>query len=306
MYEILVIKMINYFLEIINNINASLIIAPEVPHAFGDYCLVVVAKAFNIKYLCFKGAKDGRAMSRIYDITSQKHLISDNLKDLGSEKEIQLLIDQYNILQHLDKTPYTKSYLQEFISDKKRSIREVHKLVSQDSKLIKLLSMLAERKYKHLSPTAFRTNQNPYIVVCLHYEPEANICPFGGIYSDQIAFIAKVNAICERNNFVFFVREHPDQFSIPPSGYSANMHWLTNEVLQPRSHAIDNQIKSFTTFRGFCNRIKLSEIVSDGKCKATASVNGNVLLQFAINGKIGICGPSFGDQILITFTLLKI
>mgnify|MGYP001315959406 CR=1 FL=1 len=78
------------------------------------------------------------------------------------------------------------------------------KSLGNRSDMVGLISKNKYRKERYNSKNLaeLTKTKDKYIVLCLHYEPEANCCPYGGIYGDQLAFALKLNSICKKQNIL--------------------------------------------------------------------------------------------------------
>ena len=147
--EALSIYMIDFFYKILKTSTPNIILMPEVPHAFGDYCLVVVAKALNINAVCMRGALSGRALSRMYDPINHKHINTFKLHSENCKKEKEILNNLYDKIVKEGKTPYTKAYETHYRQDLKVAKREVINGLGKRSDMLELISKNRFKKEKY-------------------------------------------------------------------------------------------------------------------------------------------------------------
>lgn len=84
-----------------------------------------------------------------------------------------------------------------------------------------------------------------YVVLFLHYQPEATSCPGGDIFVDQRLCIELLLKYLP-SNYKVYVKEHPHQLSKLKDGYTARMRDLYDDLLKnDRVKLISLGVKSF-------------------------------------------------------------
>jgi hypothetical protein len=125
-------------------------------------------------------------------------------------------------------------------------------------------------------------HEKPYVLVALHYQPEASTDPVGSVFSNQVAFVAELRRLLDRAGLTdvgIVVREHPRQISQRVLGLGE---------LHVRDADFYTQI-SKTQGVDFARPDDDTDSLILRAC-AVASVNGSVLWQGLLQGKPAISG----------------
>ena len=165
-------------------------------------------------------------------------------------------------------------------SDSEFRTNDVLDLISQKASNIRFCRSYIP-SYQHITV---------YILACLHVEPEANICPMGHKYQDQLKFLVQLDAICQINHLKLIVKEHPFQLGLPVTGLKANLHVHRPSSIMPRPLHFYREIQKLKSFAGFSIDVTVESHFDNPNIKAVASVGGAVTLQAAVKGILAITG----------------
>lgn len=122
----------------------------------------------------------------------------------------------------------------------------------------------------------------PYVLVALHYQPEASTDPLGGKFSNQVAFVAALRFALDaagRSNVPILVREHPRQVAARVLGLG-EAHF--------RNQSIYAQLVSIPNVFIAPVDSPIEELLD--RAVAAASVNGSLLWQGLLAGRPTISG----------------
>jgi len=276
-------KLASHYLSLIDSVKPDLILWPEVPHAYGDYVLAALAKQLNIPSIALKATgMQGWKLSRAIDLNTLTHINCETSHN-DTSSVVARLAEQYSLSSNYHCVPYD-SEKKAIQLRKKTIVKNEYLTMSQIPEYTNCLdNILSLKRFVEAHESTDVISRND-IIVFLHFEPEANLCPLGGYYSDQLLFIRRINDWAVSNRSSVFIREHPEQLRLPLSGLNANLHWLSNSSLYPRNSNFLSTLLSFQAVRGFKNRPSLSAILNHPSAPSVASVNGNVLLQARIAG----------------------
>jgi hypothetical protein len=271
------------YYRLIASAQPKLVLWPDVPHAYGDYILAAVAKNLGINNIVVKPTgTQGWKLARLIDLNNLTHIACRDCQ-MSSSKVLARLADQFHLSRNLLSRPYDQEKLNNQILKRRHSKQEYMNYVYHNNGVDCLKNTIKLKQYvqKYESTDDILPTD---ILVFLHYEPEASLCPLGGYYSDQLLFVRRISEWATENGASIYIREHPDQLQIPLSGLSANLHWVDNLSLYPRNDEFLASVLSLPCVRGFKNKHSVQQIFSSITAPSIASVNGNVLLQARIEG----------------------
>ena len=298
--ELLIQNLIQWYYNLLDETQPDIIILPEIPHAFGDYILKIVAEKKKIKVICFKTMVAGKYLWRAYDLCEEKHIEVAQMTTYNARKERKIIREIYERSSNLAVLPYSNKHAKAIKSTGRKAVAEIRNQLHHDTELLVSIEQMINRKKRYYSEykDGINNKEKNRCILFLHYEPEANLAPFGTYYSDQLAFANIINSFCQLNDLELYIRDHPDQFKIPASGYNVNRHWIETENINPRNDLFDKKLENLSEFKGFVNSVLLKDEFKKPECRVIASVNGNILAQGAIAGKLAISGCSFWGESL--------
>ena len=148
--ELYILKGIELYIAFIENKNIDAILLPEVPHAFGDYIIKLVANHYGTKILCFKNAVAGRKLTRLHDLHANKDIIAETLQKDNGEFEMIQLEEVYENAKNLGKLPYSNSHAEFIKNDFRGAHAELKKAMTGSviGKISSILNFYNLKKFK--------------------------------------------------------------------------------------------------------------------------------------------------------------
>ncbi len=274
--------------------------SPEVPHQYGDFMLVCACRILNIPiYFC---RAVGAVSQELFSIHSpfQTHCI--NLEFKHSSKslaEIYAIEKIYNNISSQIRPYPVDKQLQQRSSRSKSNKEFLSKLTTESDESVRSIVFLQNKIDMHLyyiknSSTPDFGAKN--LVLYLHYEPEANSVPCGYSYYDQLTFASKLGSFCFEAGVNLYIKEHPDQLTLPIAGYDVNQHFLTSPHLNPRDITFYKLLRNLPSFKGFLHGVSTETLLIQRVPCAT--LTGSVGLQFSANNiPTIISGPTYYEKL---------
>tara|TARA_B100000886_G_scaffold335824_1_gene293566 strand:- start:72244 stop:73641 length:1398 start_codon:yes stop_codon:yes gene_type:complete len=144
-----------------------------------------------------------------------------------------------------------------------------------------IMQYLVKKSYKKLISNRNKFLHKKYVVLFLHFQPEANTCPGGNIFAQQLIAIQYLNSAIKPLGIHLVIREHPMIFKL-----HFNLTW------RPRSF--------YNAIKNIDKDIYFDDFLQDAKTlinnsQLVASVAGTVLIEANAMGKPTVC---FGNHSL--------
>jgi hypothetical protein len=293
-------KLVGCWLDIIDKKGINLVVSPSVPHRVFDYALYVAAKIRGIRFTMFQMISFGSRTILIDDI--------DKMPDLPANGTFDLPVDVIERMQNVKKNYKEAIPKYEIMhKEKEKKLKGLDTLLKLLKKLISIhkiyttrpntywvqkgktpqqtefnwmqfyLMKLKRRSYvKHLEKqyhrkvAFFDTQDQKYVLVALHYQPEETSCPTGGVYADQALMIHLLDGVLPEN-IQILVKEHRTQF------------YLKNESASGRSLDFYERLSSIS------DRVRLIPVDADpfeliDQALATVTISGTIGWESAIRG----------------------
>lgn len=112
--------------------------------------------------------------------------------------------------------------------------------------LLKSFNYLKKLKNYYDSLTTQPDFKEPYVIVFLHYQPEATTCPGGDIFVDQRLCVESLLRQIPKD-WKVYVKEHPHQFLKKRIGHTSRMKDMYDDLVNcPRVKLIPTEIDTFT------------------------------------------------------------
>ena len=272
--------------------------APQVPHQYGDYLLVAVCRILKIPVFFCRTV--GAVSQELFSVHSPFADSCWNLESLHSEnsKLEKIALEKIYESASSESRPYPiERKLQQRKSRSKANNELLNEILSGESSenTAYLKNKVEMMNYcDKFSSTPISGEKS--LVLYLHYEPEANSVPCGYKYYDQLTYATKLAALCKEVGVSLYIREHPDQLSVPIAGYSVNKHFLLSTNLCPRDINYYKILSSLPSFKGFITNTSIQTLLTQRIPCAT--LTGSVGLQFSIrNIPTIIGGPIYYERV---------
>jgi hypothetical protein len=269
-------SLLGYWWGVLNKFKPEAIIFSAPPHPTFSYLIFELARLLKIKTIVFYGTSVAGRMIWCDDFWRGSELL---LKELANNKDKEFTIDDLNE----DLRLYYKFHTNENNDTTPRSAKYVMKKNNFWNKIIlkikiafkslkdftifkktflyfkKLLVNNAQKEYRRFY------NSHPdfskkFIYLPLHYQPECNTSPLGGVFVNQILMIKILAASLPKGWFVY-VKEHPAQWmafglnytDYRYQGYYRQISQIKNVQLIPaktNSFFLVNQAQAVATVTG--------------------------------------------------------
>jgi hypothetical protein len=219
--------LLGYWYGVLNKFKPEAVIFPAPPHPTFNYLIFELARMLKIKTLMFDGPHIADRLVWYNDFWQGSRVLQEELaKNQGKNFSLNDLNEDFQVYlkfqtdESNDTTPsYTKN-------DFKKN-RLVNKIVFKIKILLnslknftifkkvflyfrKLLRANIQKEYYRYSrqPADF---SKKFIYVPLHYQPECNTSPQGGVFVNQILMI-KILSAALPSGWIIYVKEHPAQW----------------------------------------------------------------------------------------------
>ena len=300
-------RLLKYWLTIVEQYNIDIIISPSIPHRVFDYILYIVAKIKKIEIVMFQMTHFPDSSILIRDIDSTPAYLKAYLKSHPNpstplREDIRKNLEKVKQDYALAIPEYMKEHQKamdgrKFIQGmRNRLINLIHNPLEQFKKddtyyIIKegdfphtTENITYERKIqtykniaylKRLKASYQKISIKPdfskkYLFVALHYQPEENSVPSGGIFGDQILIIELLNAFLSEE-YTIYVKEHKVQFHPGEEG------------------ALGRNSNYYDYVRGISERVQFIDVESDpfeliDHAVATVSIGGTIGWEGIVRG----------------------
>ncbi len=248
-------RYLSYWHGALNKFKPDAIIFPTIPHTVYDFVIYSLAKLYHIKTVMLEPTWIGDRLVIMTDYKNGSAMIEKKMTDYKN-KEVALseisedLQEEYKLQNSkgVDATPIFIKNIKNQYSGLKlliwkiRAIRESILDLSIGRKIANLLQRtFGENLKKEYGSIQVRPDfSKKFIYLPLHYQPERNSSPQGGIYVDQILMAETLSAAL-LEGWWLYVKEHPTQwlyrgltyFSYRFRGYYKAMAKLKNVKIVP-------------------------------------------------------------------------
>lgn len=274
-------------LDIIDELKIDIFICPDVPHRFFDYVFLVACRIKNIEFICFDMVPFGdssviidsvddfprlsikeEVSPKICDAVNDKLCsvrgVSSNYKlwymeeqkkhsDKRLLKALKILMDRMKNWKVLNPVLVYKKIFGKTVwafytkkgcmpKDTEFSLFELFFIHRKINKKLSIYSSLYEEKISQLN---FRSEK--FVLVALHFQPEATTSPTGGVFVDQLLIIEMLDRILPKD-IKIVVKEHKSQFSNAlesPSAGRSEIFYQRLQEFSSRVLQVSVDIKSF-------------------------------------------------------------
>ena len=306
-------KLVVYWFQVLEELKPCAIIFPITPHANYDYIAYQIAKYLDIKtillertgvpglmfvkhsiyeqlygsarYASLPRDENRETIIKKYLLTKRatdNDLLPENMRMRLAQRRVAD-ISQVGLSENLTQiVRYEWSELinRAFRSGITKRIKDVYHLDAQTpigATKERLRAMRTKRRLRKQYKEIARTkplDDSKFCFLALHYQPERNSLPLGGLYVDQINMIEQI-AHCLPDDWTIVVKEHNMQFDYWKLGQKArNDNFYTALASNPRVRVADLD----------CNSV---DLINQSQCVAT------------IAGSVGWQALNLGKPVLV-------
>ncbi|OGF31282.1 hypothetical protein A3H09_02285 [Candidatus Falkowbacteria bacterium RIFCSPLOWO2_12_FULL_45_13] len=216
-----------YWYRVLNKFKPAAVLFSAFPHPIHSYLVYELARLLNIKTLMFDvtsvanrtvWCEDFRQGSRRLEEKIEKNQgVNFSVADLSPD--IQLYLKRYSP-DNNDATPeyFKKDLAKGNLKNKIILLTILFFKSFTDFSVLKKTAVYLKKIFKNNIQKEYRRVHNPqpdlskkFIYAPLHYQPEANTSPTGGIFVSQILMI-RVLAAALPAGWLLYVKEHPGQW----------------------------------------------------------------------------------------------
>ncbi|MDO8430353.1 MAG: hypothetical protein Q7S73_03225 [bacterium] len=270
----LYLNYIRYWNGVFKKYQPEAIIFPTIPHAVYDYLIYSLAKVHKIKTILMEPIWISDRVVIMNDFKNGSEAVSAELKR-HLDRQILLgelsedLQKEYKLQNSKeDATPIWHIYIKNKYSGYKflkLKMQIVLKSIVNFTILRRLQSFLWKQFDSTIKKEYERVQQKPdfskkFIYFPLHYQPERNSSPQGGVFVDQILMAETLSASLSDGRFLY-IKEHPVQwlvrglayFSYRFRGYYEALAGLKNVKLVPiktDTYELTNNSQAVATITG--------------------------------------------------------
>lgn len=276
-------QLLKYWITIVEYYKIDIIIAPSIPHRIFDYILYIVAKIKHIEIVMFQMTHFPDSSILIQDIhatptylknylskhpnpsTPLREDIQRNLEKVQQEyhvaiptymKEHQKAMDGQKLIQNMKHR--VKNFLDHPLDQFQKD--DTYYIITKDGLPHKKTNLTYQRKIqtykniaylKRLKASYQKISVQPdftkkYLFVALHYQPEENSVPSGGVFGDQSLIIELLNSFLS-DEYTIYIKEHKVQFHSREEGAlgrSPHYYHAINNI-SPRVQFVDIESDPF-------------------------------------------------------------
>lgn len=269
---------VKYWNGVLQKYRPEAIIFPTIPHTDYDFVIYALAKIYKIKTVMMEPTWIGDRMVVMNDyidgpqgfikitetLRNQKPSLGAVSGDLRGEYESQAAAKQN------DTTVFVKNIRKQYsgiksLKIKARSFWTTITVLKDFSVFIKIFTYFPRRfrpnqKTEYESVAASPDFGRPFVYLPLHYQPERNSSPQGGVFVDQI-LMAETLSSALPDGWMLYIKEHPtqwffrgpDYFSYRFRGYYQAMARLKNVRIVPMetsSYELISRSRAVATITG--------------------------------------------------------
>lgn len=262
-------RLLRKWFSVINAIKPDLVVSPNIPHRIYDYALYVAAKSQGIKFLSYQITNIPGFLIPMTDIYSlppeayeyeksnfgykemssrAKERINKTRKDYKSaepdyvKKNKQMLgyYKFFSLLKFFVRDPGKHFRFASRAFKKTKTCFKKRNEQIEDSNFsfleVEILRWRGRRYKKRLKKYYDSVAENPdlgkkYVLVTLHYQPEATSTPSGSIYTDQFLMIDMISKTIP-DDWQVLVKEHKMQFHPLSEGEASREKSFYDDVLK--------------------------------------------------------------------------
>lgn len=271
----LYLQYVRYWTGILKKFKPDVLIFPTIPHTVYDFVVHDLGKIFRIKTIMMEPTWINDRMVIMTEYTEG----SEELRRLAADyrnKEVSFgdlrtdLQEEYR-LQTSTETDATPTFVKNIthryrgtrlLAWKMQAVRNSLADLSVGKKAVSFLKRSFGENLKREYETVQRAPDlsKKFVYLPLHYQPERNSSPQGGVYVDQILMVETVSAALPDGWFLY-VKEHPTQwlyrgttyFSYRFRGYYRALAQLKNVILVPidtNTYTLTKQAYAVATITG--------------------------------------------------------
>ncbi len=267
---------VSYWDAVLKECHPDAIIFPTIPHSVYDFVVYALAKHYRIRTVMFEPTWVGDRMIGMHDyrigpdflrtkrvpeeVASPEELSSDIRAEY--ERQVQTEGDATPVFVKNIKHKYSGIRL---LYIKGRSLVTSIFVHKDFSVLFRALMALLRRGKPNLKKEYARITMEPdfakpYVYVPLHYQPERNSAPQGGVFVDQLYLVATLAASLP-DGWSVYVKEHPTQwlyrgvnfFSYRFKGYYEALAKIKNVCVVPietNTYTLTSHSRAVATITG--------------------------------------------------------
>ena len=224
-------KHLAYWNGVLLMLRPDAIIFPTIPHTVYDFVLYRVAKRHGVKTVMMEPTWVGDRLVMLSDYVQGSLGLLEETKNakgaaLGELHEDIQAEYRLQTAKGKDATPVFVKNIQKRYSGWRllmRKLKVVRESISDLSILTKAAESFSRRLRENLKKEHTRVEKAPdfnvpFIYVPLHYQPERNSSPQGGVFVDQLLLIETL-ASALPEGWMLYVKEHPTQWLYRGSRY---------------------------------------------------------------------------------------
>ncbi|MFW7378393.1 MAG: hypothetical protein ACOH5I_06285 [Oligoflexus sp.] len=232
--------LICHWLAVVKKFEIKLVISPSIPHRVFDYALYVVCKLLNLEFISFEMTPFENTSILIDNLdalpvysqasSSYKRTLSNSiLKRINQVKSDYSLAKPFYMIEQDKKSrigfqTFTKllsvsTKLPKLILSSPNTYWVQKSKMPQDTQFgwieyyfLKIRCWFRVHKFRMMYKELVSTQiDQPFVLVALHYQPEATSSPTGGSYVDQILILQVLHETLPQNVKIV-IKEHQSQF----------------------------------------------------------------------------------------------
>jgi hypothetical protein len=277
--------LLSKWLGIINELKIDVFISPSIPHRVFDYALYIACKIKNVQTLMFKLTPFRDLIIPIENLSHMPiaiyedyNLIKSGSLDVDVPKEIVTVVNTLRKSYKDAEPDYMKlqkktnisifSLIIRKIFNIKSIIRILSKINKETDQYLKvsgkemekvyikyyqsILYNLKGKQYKNELKryyekicTNIDINNDKYIFIALHYQPEETTCPSAGHYVNQNLIIENIAELLPLN-IKIVIKEHSSQFHSEMEGHTSRYKIFYEDLIKiPNVVFISSDVPSF-------------------------------------------------------------
>jgi hypothetical protein len=320
-------QLVRKWKTVIDNVQPNIIISPSIPHRVFDYALYVVAKERKIPFLTYQNTYFDGLIIPVEDVYNLPEKVYDyrKYKNFKISSKIIKALDRARGVYEEAEPDYMKSKkidgdfykLKSIIKDfTKKPLLYINFLVrifnsnqsyyKDGSKNIEESNLsffkvefkkwrgraYKEKLKKYYNSLTVKPNlKNKYILIALHYQPEATSTPSAGIFTDQFLMIDMLSKMIPKN-WKIYVKEHTAQFYSLGEGETSREKFFYDDVKKIEN--VDLIPTNFDTFKLIDNSV------------AVATLTGTIGFESAIRKKpVLVFGNAWYSPLKSVFQIKK-
>ena len=294
------------WLSIIDEVKPDIIISPSIPHRVFDYVLYAIAKEKNIPFLTYKNTYLKGLIIPIRDVDNLSDGVGDYNKhnNLKVSKETKRALDKIrgsyedaepdymkskkkdgdfyklnSIAKDFFRRPkqYVNFFINIFNSNKSYYKNKSKNIEESDLSFLQVEfkkwrgRVYKNRLKKYYNNLTVKPNlRKKYLLVALHYQPEATSAPSASIFTDQFLMIDMLSKTIPKD-WKIYVKEHSAQFYSLGEGETSREKFFYDDIKKLKS--VDLISTDFDTFKLIDNSV------------AVVTLTGTIGFESVVRGK---------------------